>query len=68
MLGYEDAACAISTNIFGAANSSVPIWMDNLQCTGSEEALDECDFAGWENTITYCSHAYNDAGVVCVNG
>ena len=64
MLGYEDAVCAIRTNTFGTARTSVPIWLDNLQCTGWEDSLDQCDFARWGN-INYCSHAYNDAGVVC---
>ena len=66
MLGYEDAVCAIRTNTFGTASTSVPIWMDNLQCNGWEDSLDQCDFAGWGN-INYCSHTYNDAGVVCEN-
>lgn len=66
MLGFDDAACIINSNQFGVAESSAPIWMDNLQCTGSEDALDQCDFSGWGNTY-FCNHASNDAGVVCAN-
>ena len=66
MLGFDDAACAITSNEFGIAESSSPIWMSNVQCTGSEDVLDRCDFSGWGNTYL-CNHANNDAGVVCVN-
>lgn len=65
MFGFDDAACAVTTNHFGRANSSVPFWMDNVQCTGSEEVLDQCDFPGWG--VHNCDHRYDDAGVVCVN-
>ena len=63
MLGYDDAICAVTSNQFGIATSSVPFWMDNVLCLGSEEALDQCSFPGWANTN--CNHATQDAGVVC---
>ena len=63
MLGYDDAICAVTSNQFGIATSSVPFWMDSVLCLGSEEALDQCSFPGWANTN--CSHATQDAGVVC---
>ena len=65
MLGFDDAICAVRSNHFGVATSSVPFWMDNVQCSGSEQALDQCSFAGWG--INNCGHAYNDAGIVCRN-
>ena len=36
--------------------------MDGLQCTGSENSLDECYFNGWESHD--CSHS-EDVSVVC---
>ena len=65
MFGYDDAACAVSTNLYGAAVTSVPFWMDNVQCSGSEEALDRCSFSGWG--VHNCYHYTDDAGVVCAN-
>ena len=65
MFGYDDAVCAVTTNRFGSAVSSVPFWMDNLQCSGSEDALDQCSFPGWG--VHNCIHSTDDAGVVCVN-
>ena len=62
MLGYEDALCAVTRARFGAAESDVPILMDNMLCRGNEEALDHCDFNGWGNHG--CTHR-EDAGVIC---
>ena len=39
------------------------IWMDNVQCKGLENSLDECNFDGWGEHN--CSHG-QDAGVVCI--
>ena len=66
MLDFDDAACAVTTNDFGTASSAIPFLMSNVQCTGTEDTLDMCDFTGWGN-IYSCSHSSNDAGVVCAN-
>lgn len=63
MLGFDDAVCAVTSNHFGGATSSVPSWIDHIQCLGSEEALDQCNFPGW--ATNNCSHNIGDAGVVC---
>ena len=65
MLGFDGAVCSSGNARFGRGNFSMPIWMDNLQCFGTEAALDLCYFPGWG--LHDCSH-YEDAGVVCSDG
>lgn len=62
MLGYEDAVCAVTRARFGRAARNVPILMDNVQCRGTEDVLDQCDFNGWRSHS--CTHR-EDAGVIC---
>ncbi|NWU73785.1 SRCRL protein, partial [Pterocles burchelli] len=38
------------------------IWLDNVQCSGTEAALSECPARPWG--VTNCDHG-EDAGVVC---
>ena len=64
MLGFDSAVCAVTSNQFGRATSSVPFLIGNVQCLGSEEALDQCSFPGWRSNND-CSHTTQDAGVVC---
>ena len=44
------------------ASQSVPIWLDNVSCNGSESRLIECQHKGLG--IHNCDH-HKDAGVIC---
>ncbi|XP_060070823.1 deleted in malignant brain tumors 1 protein-like [Ylistrum balloti] len=56
-MGYEDG---VTSHTFGKGTG--PIWLDNLQCTGTESNLGECpsNNIGSHN----CDHE-QDAGVIC---
>ena len=59
-LGFTRAVSAPRFAAFG--QSSGPIWLDQLRCTGSEANLCECP--GNSVGVHDCSHL-EDAGVVC---
>lgn len=50
---------------FGTAPSFAHIWMDNVTCSGFENSIDQCSFAGWGTND--CRHR-EDAGVECSSG
>ncbi|XP_031561958.1 MAM and LDL-receptor class A domain-containing protein 2-like [Actinia tenebrosa] len=62
MLGFVGAVKFHVRAAFGAGSGK--IWLDNVQCTGSEKSLGSCRHNGWgrEN----CGH-YEDAGVTCIS-
>lgn len=62
-LGYGDNGIALHRAKFGAGSG--PIWLDNVDCSGSEEHIEDCKSNDWgENN---CEHN-EDAGVSCNSG
>ncbi|KAF4115456.1 galectin-3-binding protein A [Onychostoma macrolepis] len=62
-LGFPGAISVTPGGQYG--EGSGPIWLDDMNCKGSESSLSECCFKGWG--VTDCSHK-EDAGVVCEPG
>ncbi|KAK7481079.1 hypothetical protein BaRGS_00027715 [Batillaria attramentaria] len=63
-LGYDgDGATAVSYARFGQGTG--PVWLDTLQCAGSENHLFECPMTDAVGK-TGCNHG-GDAGVICDN-
>ena len=60
-LGFTGVANAYQS--FGPGRGRV--WMDQVNCRGSETSLLECPQRGWANTP--CSHS-EDVGIVCSGG
>uniref|UniRef100_A0A673NPL7 Soluble scavenger receptor cysteine-rich domain-containing protein SSC5D n=1 Tax=Sinocyclocheilus rhinocerous TaxID=307959 RepID=A0A673NPL7_9TELE len=59
-MGCGDVIEAKSAAYFG--QGSGPIWMDDVNCTGTESSLMNCRTRGWGTH--YCQHSH-DSGVIC---
>ena len=59
-LGFVSAISAPYSARYGQGSGS--IWLDNVNCTGSERSLTYCGNNGWSSHN--CRH-YEDASVVC---
>ena len=59
-LGYPSALTAIGRASFGPGIGT--IWLDNVECRGSESSIDMCQHNGWGDQD--CVHG-EDASVVC---
>ncbi|XP_060570455.1 uncharacterized protein LOC132728801 [Ruditapes philippinarum] len=53
---------AVTEGAYGEGTGA--IWLDDVQCTGLEESVLNCEKSNWG--VTDCSHA-EDAGVICTN-
>ena len=59
-LGYPSALTAVGKASFGPGIGT--IWLDNVECRGSESSIDMCQHNGWGDHN--CVHD-KDASVVC---
>ena len=59
-LGYSDAVSALNDAHFGAGSGQ--IWLDNVNCAGSEDSIENCPHNGWGSHN--CGH-HEDASVIC---
>uniref|UniRef100_A0A4X2LN05 Lysyl oxidase homolog n=1 Tax=Vombatus ursinus TaxID=29139 RepID=A0A4X2LN05_VOMUR len=59
-LGFTEATGWAHSAKYGAGTGR--IWLDNLNCRGTEQSITECASRGWGNSD--CTHD-EDAGVIC---
>ena len=56
-------AIGVSTSMFGVGASSDPILLSNVNCSGQEKNISECNHSG-VNNVFFCGHG-DDVGVIC---
>ena len=63
-LGFNTATdITLYSGHFGSVDNTVPIWLDNIHCTGNETNLGLCPHFGFG--IEDCIVHFFDAGVYC---
>ena len=62
-LGFNGVAVVRDGAFYGQGNGT--IWLNNLNCNGTELIIENCLHSGWG--VENCSHS-EDAGVECIAG
>ncbi|KAL4241093.1 Neurotrypsin [Mactra antiquata] len=63
MLGMS-GGIALDGEFYGAGDKYLPIFLDNVECTGDEESIDQCSHNDW--LVHNCDHT-EDAAVKCTS-
>ena len=63
-LGLGNAITATVRAFYGQGSGR--IWLDNVECVGTERTIGNCSHRGW-GKVWYCYHS-EDAGVKCSSG
>ena len=66
MLGFSGALRAVTNAYYGRGTGRV--WLDNVECTGTETSLVNCQHNNFGSVDSNCLDHHNDAGVVCFDG
>ncbi|XP_028407291.1 deleted in malignant brain tumors 1 protein-like [Dendronephthya gigantea] len=61
-LGFKDVARELRSGQFPSGSGQV--WLQSVDCTGSERDIARCSHSGWGVTSYYCQHS-KDVGVEC---
>ncbi|XP_028407294.1 deleted in malignant brain tumors 1 protein-like [Dendronephthya gigantea] len=61
-LGFKDVARELRSGQFPSGSGQV--WLQSVDCTGSERDIARCSHSGWGVTSYYCKHS-KDVGVEC---
>jgi len=65
-LGFSGTVHAVTNAYYGRGTGRV--WLDHVECTGSETNLMSCRHNNFESVDSDCWDHSNDAGVVCTDG
>ena len=66
MLGFSGALRAVTNAFYGRGTGRV--WLDNVECTGTETSLVNCQHNAFGTVDSNCLDHHNDAGVMCFDG
>ena len=66
LLGFSGTVRAVTNAYYGRGSGRV--WLDHVECTGSETNLTSCRHNNFESVDSDCRDHSNDAGVVCTDG
>ena len=63
ILFQTTVAIGVSTPMFGVGASTDPILLSNVNCSGQEMNISECNHSG-VNNVFFCGHG-DDVGAIC---
>lgn len=66
-MGRGSVGYAVSPSAYGRAEGDTDIWMDDVECRGTEARLDACRFRGWgvHDCPKTPSSSRKDIGIQC---